>query len=211
MSHYQACLGQSSPLLVPSRAPHQVPCRPKTGDHRSRAILFFGSLGVLVVALGVCFLFGEVSESDPGNRGTTARAEPARRRGKGESAKSSSRSSAGQTASSEGSGPVGGPDGSDIYVRLDFNSSPAKIRRAINAFVASRYPQAVPYLTWDSTGTQLSASKMGASCSIVLSGKGPTVVDVNGDIGFPASLFVSTELVRKGLDQAIRDIKKKTS
>ena len=57
----------------------------------------------------------------------------------------------------------------------------------------------------------MTASGMGASCSIVLSGSGPTVVEVNGDIGLPASLFVSDKLVKQGLGQAIRDIKKKTS
>jgi hypothetical protein len=57
----------------------------------------------------------------------------------------------------------------------------------------------------------VSASNLGASGSITLSGSGPTTVRINGDIGFPASLFVSEKLVRIGLDQAIRDIKKKTS
>jgi hypothetical protein len=57
----------------------------------------------------------------------------------------------------------------------------------------------------------VSASNLGASGSITLSGSGPTTVRINGDIGFPASLFVSEKLVRMGLDQAIRDIKKKTS
>ena len=59
--------------------------------------------------------------------------------------------------------------------------------------------------------TSVSASNLGASGSIVLSGSGPTRVEVSGDIGFPASLFVSEKTVRLGLGLAIRDIKKKTS
>jgi hypothetical protein len=94
---------------------------------------------------------------------------------------------------------------------VDFDSSPAALRRAINGYVRTMYPQAVPYLKWDASGTSLSASKLGASCSIVLSGTGPTVVDISGEISFPASLFVSEDQVRKGLQQAIRDVKKRTS
>jgi len=107
--------------------------------------------------------------------------------------------------------PSAGGDDSAISVRVYFNSSPAQVRRAINGYLGRYYPQAMPYIKWDASGASMSAAGMGASCSIVLSGSGPTVVDVNGDIGFPASLFVSDKVARQGLGDAIRDIKKKTS
>jgi hypothetical protein len=105
----------------------------------------------------------------------------------------------------------GQEDGGDIAVRVDFDSSPAVVRLAILRYVERLYPQAIPYLKWNSGGTAVSASSMGASGSITLRGSGPTVVEVTGGIGFPASLFVSEKTVRRGLDQAIREIKKKTS
>ena len=99
----------------------------------------------------------------------------------------------------------------DIHALVEFDSPPPVVRRAILRYIQSSYPQAVPYLKWDAEGTSLSASNLGASGSILLSGSGPTLVEISGDIGFPASLFVSEKTVRQGLTQAIRDIKKKTS
>jgi hypothetical protein len=99
----------------------------------------------------------------------------------------------------------------DISVQVEFDSSPAVVRKAITKYVKACYPQAVSYLKWDDTGTSVSASNLGASGSITLLGSGPTLVQISGDIGFPASLFVSEKVVRIGLNQAIRDIKKRTS
>jgi hypothetical protein len=98
----------------------------------------------------------------------------------------------------------------NISEQVDFESSPALVRQAITGYVESKYPQALGFIKWDSTGTRASASKMGASCSLVLSGAGPTVVDIKGKVGFPASLAVSEAQVMQYLRQAIQDLKKKT-
>lgn len=98
----------------------------------------------------------------------------------------------------------------DISERVRFDSPPALVREAIRGYVKSRYPQAADFVKWDSTGRRASASTMGASGSLRLSGSGPTVVEIEGKIGFPASLAVSKDQVLKHLHQAIRDLKKQT-
>jgi hypothetical protein len=98
----------------------------------------------------------------------------------------------------------------NISEQVGFESSLALVRQAITGYVESKYPRALTFIKWDSTGTRASASKMGVSCSLVLSGADPTVVDIKGRIGLPASLAVSEDQVRKYLRQAIRDLKKKT-
>jgi hypothetical protein len=95
-----------------------------------------------------------------------------------------------------------------ISEQIRFDSPPELVRGAITGYVERRYPRALDFVKWDSTGTRASASTMGASCSLVLSGEGPTVVDIQGRLGFPASLAVSESQLRKYLDQAIRDLKK---
>ena len=98
----------------------------------------------------------------------------------------------------------------DISEQVGFESSPALVRQAIIGYVESTYPRALGFIKWDSTGTRASASKMGASCSLVLSGAGPTVLDIKGKVGFPASLAVSEAQVLHYLRQAIQALKMKT-
>jgi hypothetical protein len=98
----------------------------------------------------------------------------------------------------------------EIDTQVRFESSPSAVRRAIMDYVADRFPRAAEFITWDAAGTQASGSKMGASGTLRLSGRGPTVVDIHAKIGFPASMAVSESRVRSTLDQAIRDLKKKT-
>jgi hypothetical protein len=96
----------------------------------------------------------------------------------------------------------------DLQVR--FESSPAAVRRAIMDYVADRYPKAAEFITWDSSGTRASGSRMGASGSLRLTGRGPTIVDLHARIGFPASMAVTETRIRRSFDQAIRDLKKTT-
>jgi hypothetical protein len=102
-------------------------------------------------------------------------------------------------------------DDAEIRVRVRFDSCPSDVKKAVLVYVRRCYPAALPYLKWNADGSSVSASSMGASGSITFSGSGPTVVDVAGDIGFPASIFVSEKALRQGLGDAIRDIRKKTS
>lgn len=95
-----------------------------------------------------------------------------------------------------------------ISEKVSFSSPPELVRGAITGYVERRYPRALDFVKWDSTGTRASASTMGATCSLVLSGEGPTEVDIQGKVGFPASLAVSEAKVRKYLSEAIRDLKK---
>ena len=98
----------------------------------------------------------------------------------------------------------------EIDKQIHFDSSPAAVRRAIMDYVAGRFPRAAEFITWDAAGTQASGSKMGASGTLRLSGRGPTVVDLHAKIGFPASMAVTESRIRRTLDDAIRDLKKKT-
>ena len=97
-----------------------------------------------------------------------------------------------------------------ISEQIRFESAPGLVRKAITGYVRSKYPKALDYIHWDSSGSRASASKMGVSCSLVLSGTGPTIVDISGKIGFPASLAVSEAEVRRYLNQGIREIKQAT-
>jgi len=97
-----------------------------------------------------------------------------------------------------------------ISMQIKFKSPPSTVRRAIMDYVADRYPKAVDYFSWDATGTRATGKKMGAYGSVELSGDGPTTVDIEGKLGFPASLMVTEDQVRGYLDQAIRDLKAKT-
>ena len=97
-----------------------------------------------------------------------------------------------------------------ISLQIRFKSPPKAVRRAIMDYVADRYPKAVDYFEWDATGTRATGKKMGASASLELSGDGPTTVDIEGKLGFPASLMVTEEQVRDYLDEAIRELKEKT-
>jgi hypothetical protein len=97
-----------------------------------------------------------------------------------------------------------------ISLQIKFKSPPSTVRRAIMDYVAGRYPKAMDYFSWDATGTRASAKKMGASASVELSGEGPTVVDIQGKLGFPASLMVTEDQVRVYLDKAIQDLKSTT-
>jgi len=189
-------LGRNAPELRVERLGEEI----HLGQRR-----VFLSLGLLLSALGFCTFLGEETtlerhamKSGPGqdqrNRLSGAHAADVRvvcSRDFGKSRR-----------------PVGR---ADITAQVEFDSLPATVRRAINDYVARTYPQAIPYMKWDSAGRSLSASKLGASCRIVLSGTGSTVVGISGDIGFPASLFVSENQLKNGLNQAIRDIKKRTS
>lgn len=98
----------------------------------------------------------------------------------------------------------------EIEKQIQFESSPAAVRRAIMDYVADRFPRAAEFITWNASGTEASGSKMGASGTLRLSGRGPTVVDLHARIGFPASMAVSESRIRRTLDDAIRDLKKKT-
>lgn len=98
----------------------------------------------------------------------------------------------------------------EFDTQIRFESSPADVRRAIMDYVADRFPRAADFITWDSSGTRASGSKMGASGSLRLTGGGPTIVDVHAKIGFPASMAVTETGLRRHLDEAIRDLKKKT-
>ena len=98
----------------------------------------------------------------------------------------------------------------DISEQVGFESPPALVRQAIIGYVESKYPRALDFIKWDSTGTRASASTMGASCSLVLSGAGPTILDIEGKVGFPASLAVSEAQVVQYLRQAIQDLKERT-
>jgi hypothetical protein len=98
----------------------------------------------------------------------------------------------------------------EFETQVRFESPPGVVRRAIMDYVADRYPKAADYFSWDSAGTRASGSKMGAAGTVRLTGKGPTLVEIRARIGFPASMMVSEVRLRRHLDQAIRDLKKKT-
>jgi hypothetical protein len=95
-------------------------------------------------------------------------------------------------------------------MQIEFKSGPSVVRRAIMDYIADRYPKAVDYFSWNATGTRATGKKMGASGSVELVGDGPTTVDIEGKLGFPASLMVTEEQVRDYLDEAIRDLKART-
>ena len=97
-----------------------------------------------------------------------------------------------------------------ISLQIRFKSPPSAVRRAIMDYVADRYPKAADYFSWDETGTRATGKKMGASGSLELSGDGPTTLDIEGKLGFPASLMVSEDQVRTYLDEAIRELQAKT-
>jgi hypothetical protein len=97
-----------------------------------------------------------------------------------------------------------------ISLQIRFKSPPRTVRRAIMDYVADRYPKAVDYFSWDPTGTRATGKKMGASGSLELTGDGPTTLDIQGKLGFPASLMVTEEQVRDYLDEAIRELKART-
>src|SRR6185436_18342491 len=98
----------------------------------------------------------------------------------------------------------------ELETQIQFESGPAAVRRAIMDYVADRFPKAADFITWDATGTRASGSKMGASGSLRLTGRGPTIVDLHAKIGFPASMAVTETRIRRSFDQAIRDLKKTT-
>jgi hypothetical protein len=98
----------------------------------------------------------------------------------------------------------------EISTQIRFKSAPADVRRAILDYMASHYPRAADYITWDAAGRSARASKMGASGELRLSGEGPTLVDIKARIGFPASMAVSASRIRQSLDRAVRDLKKRT-
>ena len=98
----------------------------------------------------------------------------------------------------------------EFSTQITFDSPPADVRKAILDYVASRFPKATDFIEWDSTGTRASASKMGASGTLRLSGRGPTRVEINAKIGFPASMAISETRLRRQFDEAVRDLKKKT-
>ena len=98
----------------------------------------------------------------------------------------------------------------ELETQIRFESPPAAVRRAIMDYVADRYPKAADSIAWDRSGTRASGSKMGASGSLVLTGRGPTIVEIRARIGFPASIAVSEARLRRELDRAIRDLKKTT-
>jgi hypothetical protein len=97
-----------------------------------------------------------------------------------------------------------------ISLQIRFKSPPSAVRQAIMDYVADRYPKAVDYFSWDPTGTRATGKKMGASASLELSGEGPTTLDIQGRLGFPASMMVTEEQVRDYLDEAIRNLKERT-
>lgn len=98
----------------------------------------------------------------------------------------------------------------EFSTEIQFESDPAVVRQAIMTYVTGKYPKAADYITWDSTGTRASGSKLGASGLVLLSGDGPTIVRIQAKIGFPASMAVSRGEVERYLDQAVRDLKQST-
>jgi hypothetical protein len=181
-------------------------------------------LGALCLALGLLSLLGDEPTTASSGRGTRLKYSQGRpsdaRAGGGSQPGISAASAASRRANGSTAGRKPRPSGASSYegsedagisVRVEFDSPPSVVRNAITRYVKTCYPQAVSYLKWDETGMAVSASDLGASGSIMLSGSGPTIVEICGDIGFPASLFVSEKQVRSGLGQAIRDIKKRTS
>jgi hypothetical protein len=180
-------------------------------------------LGALCLALGLLSLLGDepatVSGRGPRLKYSQGRSSDARAGGGSQpgisAASAGSRRANGSTAGLKfrpsGTSSYEGSEDAGISVQVEFDSPPSVVRNAIIKYVKTYYPQAVSYLKWNETGRAVSASDLGASGSIILSGTGPTIVQISGDIGFPASLFVSEKQVRSGLSQAIRDIKKRTS
>jgi hypothetical protein len=98
----------------------------------------------------------------------------------------------------------------EFETQVRFESPPAAVRRAIMDYVADRFPKAADHISWDSTGTRATGSKMGASGTVRLTGRGPTVVEIHARIGFPASMAVSESRLRRHLEEAVRDLKKTT-
>jgi len=215
MSHAYSIPSKTIRFRTSAAAPGERPSS-FPGRKTSRKLVVAIGLGALILALGLLSLLGDEPTTASG-LGTRLKYSPGRssdaRAGGGVSA--GSRRTNGSTvgrksrpscaSSYEGSGDGG------ISVQVEFDSPPSVVRNAITRYVKTCYPQAVSYLRWNEAGTAVSASDLGASGSIILSGSGPTVVQICGDIGFPASLFVSEARVRSGLSQAIRDIKKRTS
>ncbi len=94
----------------------------------------------------------------------------------------------------------------DLYEEVRFASAPALVRSAVLAYLQSHYPEVISQIAWDSSERHASASRLGASVSLELSGTGPTLMILKGRIGFPAALAVSEAQVKTYLDQAIRDL-----
>jgi hypothetical protein len=92
--------------------------------------------------------------------------------------------------------------------RVSFQSPPSEVRRAIRSYLSKRFPRAADAIHWDSGGRRASGSGMGASGTLTLSGKGPTVVEIDASVGLPASLVVTEEKVRRYLRQALAEIHK---
>jgi hypothetical protein len=94
--------------------------------------------------------------------------------------------------------------------RIQFESGPTAVRRAISGYVARRFPRASDVIQWDPSGRRATGSKMGASGTLMLSGTGPTTLEISAVVGLPASLLITKAKVRKYLREAITDLKKTT-
>ena len=97
----------------------------------------------------------------------------------------------------------------DISEEVRFSSPPALVREAVLAYLEKHFPQALPFVKWDSTKSRASASRLGASGTLDLGGTGPTILILKAHVGFPASLSISEEQVRAHLSQAIGELQKK--
>ena len=95
----------------------------------------------------------------------------------------------------------------EVSEEVRFSSAPALVRAAVLAYLKSRFPEALPFIRWDSSETHASAARLGASGTLELAGTGPTLMVLKGRVGFPASLSVSEAQVKTHLNQAIRDLK----
>jgi len=95
-----------------------------------------------------------------------------------------------------------------IAIREWFESSPAKVRRAIENYVSNLYPAALNFVRWDSRGTHAEGRSHGASVSLDLVGKGPTELLLRGTIGLPARLFVSERRAEERVRNALEEIKR---
>jgi hypothetical protein len=94
----------------------------------------------------------------------------------------------------------------EISLQYRFKSPPDVVRRALVEYVQRKFPKASKYVAWDPDGTRASGKKMGVSGTLELRGEGPTVVDLSGRVGFPASLTVTERQIRSAVDEAFRDL-----